>query len=97
MVLAGAVAAVVVLGGAGAYLYPHQNSAANSPPAPQLALEQHDPSRAIDYLRRAIDKHPSGDTGIALRVLAAHLPMMEAGREPWTRTYLQQALSKSRS
>ena len=93
MVLAAAVIAAIGAAGVGGYLYYRANSAGQLAARAQLALEQQDPSRAIEYLQKAIAHHPSGDTGIGLRNLMAQA-LMTAGREADARGYLQQVLAE---
>jgi tetratricopeptide (TPR) repeat protein len=86
-VLSLAVIGAVGIAGAGGYLYYRNNSAGHLAQRAQLALEQHDPARAVDYLQRALKKHPDGETGIGLRLLMARA-MLDQEREADAREYL---------
>jgi predicted Zn-dependent protease len=86
-VLAMAVIGAVGVAGAGGYMYYRNNSPSHLAQRAQLALEQHDPVRAVDYLQRAVKKEPEGDTGMGLRLLMARA-MLEQQREGEAKEYL---------
>jgi tetratricopeptide (TPR) repeat protein len=91
--LAAAVVTVVTAGGLGGYMYYRSNSPSQLSIKAEIALQQHDTTRAIDFLKRALDKNPGGDLAIRLRDQYGRA-LIEAGREDDARTYLQEALSK---
>src|SRR5262245_48702632 len=75
------------------YLYYRANSPGQLAARAQLALEQHDPQKAIELLKRALDRAPGGDLQVGLLDLMARA-LMEAGREEDARGYLAQALAQ---
>src|ERR1700761_8159820 len=83
------VAAVVASIGLAGFIYYRNNSPHQLAIKAQLALEQHDANRAIDYLNRALSKNPSGDSLNYDRNLMAQA-LIDAGREADARVYLQQ-------
>ncbi len=91
-VIGTAVAAVVASIGLAGFIYYRNNSPRQLAIKAQLALEQHDANRAIDYMNRALAKNPSGDALNYDRNLMARA-LIEAGREADARVYLQQVLA----
>src|SRR4051794_40464480 len=89
VVLATALAAAVAAAGFGTYFYIHSNSAGVLAAKADVALEQHDPAKALEYLQRALAKHPSGETGQNLKVLMARA-LLEQQRDTDAREYLKQ-------
>src|ERR1700761_3511686 len=89
-----AVAAVVGAIGLGGFIYYRNNSPHQLAIKAQLALEQHDPNRAVEFLTKALSKNPSGDTGIAVRNLMGQA-LIDAGRESDARIYLDETLAQN--
>ena len=79
-VLAASVSAAVAALGLGGWIYYRNNSPHQLAIKAQLALEQHDANRAIEYLTRALAKNPAGDALNYDRNLMAKA-MIDAGRE----------------
>ena len=94
MVLATAVAGVVAVAGLGGYVYYRNNSASHLASRAWLALEQGDASRALDYLNRALVRHPADETSVGLRDMKARALMdSNPSRDTEARAELQQALA----
>ena len=89
-----AVTAVVAGIGLGGFIYYRNNSPHQLAIKAQLALEQHDPNRAVDFLTKALSKNPSGETGIAVHNLMARA-LIDAGRESDARIYLDETLKEN--
>ena len=77
MVLATAVAGVVAVAGLGGYVYYRNNSASHLASRAWLALEQGDASRALDYLNRALVRHPADETSVDLVAVDRALQKLE--------------------
>src|SRR5215469_1267909 len=88
-----AVAVVVASIGLGGFIYCRNNSPHQLAIKAQLALEQHDANRAVEFLTKALDKKPGGDTGIAVHNLMGKA-LIEAGRESDARIYLNETLAE---
>src|SRR5690348_10001915 len=89
------VTAAILLAGAatGGYFYYRANSPSQLAARAQLALEQHDPLKAIELLQRALSRGgKGGDTAVSLRNIMARA-MIDAGRESDARDYASQALT----
>ncbi len=86
------VTTVVAAIGLGGFVYYRNNSPHQLAIKAQLALEQHDPNRAIDFMNRALAKNPTGDALVFDRNLMAKA-LIDAGREDDARVYLQQVLA----
>jgi tetratricopeptide (TPR) repeat protein len=93
MVLSAAVVGAVAVAGVGGYVYYRNNSTSQLAQRAQIALEQHDAPRAIDFVKRALDKNPTGATAVGLRDLMAQA-LIDAGREGDARAYIEQALAQ---
>lgn len=89
-----AVAAVVAAIGLGGFIYYRNNSPHQLAIKAELALEQHDPNRAVEFLTKALSKNPSGETGIAVHNLMAQA-LIDAGRESDARIYLDETLKEN--
>jgi tetratricopeptide (TPR) repeat protein len=92
-VLGTCVTAVIASIGLGGFIYYRNNSPHQLAIKAQLAIEQHDPNRAIDYMNRALAKNPTGDALTYDRKLMAKA-LIDAGREADARSYLQQVLAE---
>ncbi len=89
-----AVTAVVAAIGLGGFIYYRNNSPGQLAIKAQLALEQHDPNHAVEFLTKALSKNPSGETGIAVHNLMAQA-LIDAGRESDARIYLDETLKEN--
>jgi tetratricopeptide (TPR) repeat protein len=93
LVVATCITAVVASVGLAGFIYYRNNSPHQLAIKAQLALEQHDPDRAIEYLTRALAKNPTGESLTYDRNLIAKA-LIDAGREVDARVYLQQVLAQ---
>lgn len=88
-ILAAAVVGAVALTGLGGYMVYRNNSPTQLAQRAQLALDQRDPARAVEYLQKALSRNPQGEIGNGLRLLMARA-LLEQEREIDARDYLQQ-------
>ncbi|MCL2648518.1 MAG: tetratricopeptide repeat protein [Phycisphaerales bacterium] len=88
-----AIVVMVLVGGGGLFYY-HANSPKQLAVKAQIAMGRGDSTRAVGFLRRAMDRKPDGELGAQVRRLLARA-LIDAGRESDARPYLEEVLTQN--